>query len=300
MVAEACSGVSFFIASFVIGSLYAYLNLASVKRRAAFVIISLIFPILANIVRVYGIILIAYWTDMEHAAGADHLIYGWFFFAFVIVCLLGIGELMRQQVEAQIVAQKDGVPRNVNIATVAVSVIAIVVSFVWQRAILDQDTLLSPPSSTSLSSMNNESCPRISWEPIIVKPDTLDEAYVQGFDCNVKAYTAWFSEKDNELVSDLHRLFDPERFSLEGTEQIEVKNLTFTVYHIVSTQGERLSLVRWYRIDGKNYVSTIKAKTHQLKNKLGNQHKGGRMWVLGIDDADLDNINSVLEKAVGQ
>lgn len=300
LVAEACSGVSFFIASFVIGSLYAYLNLASVKRRAAFVIISLILPILANIVRVYGIILIAYWTDMEHAAGADHLIYGWFFFAFVIVCLLGIGELMRQQVEAQIVAQKDGVPRNVNIATVAVSVIAIVVSFVWQRAILDQDTLLSPPSSTSLSSMNNESCPRISWEPIIVKPDTLDEAYVQGFDCNVKAYTAWFSEKDNELVSDLHRLFDPERFSLEGTEQIEVKNLTFTVYHIVSTQGERLSLVRWYRIDGKNYVSTIKAKIHQLKNKLGNQHKGGRMWVLGIDDADLDNINSVLEKAVGQ
>ena len=95
LVAEACSGVSFFIASFVIGSLYAYLNLQSIKRRAAFVLISLIFPILANIVRVYGIILIAYWTDMEYAAGADHLIYGWFFFAFVIVCLLGIGELMR-------------------------------------------------------------------------------------------------------------------------------------------------------------------------------------------------------------
>ena len=54
LVAEACSGVSFFIASFVIGSLYAYLNLVSVKRRAVFVIISLIFPILANIVRVYG------------------------------------------------------------------------------------------------------------------------------------------------------------------------------------------------------------------------------------------------------
>ena len=54
LVAEACSGVSFFIASFVIGSLYAYLNLVSVKRRAVFVIISLIFPILANIVRVYA------------------------------------------------------------------------------------------------------------------------------------------------------------------------------------------------------------------------------------------------------
>ena len=96
LVAEACSGVSFFIASFVIGTLYAYLNLVSTKRRIAFVLISLIFPILANIVRVYGIILIAYWTDMEHAAGADHLIYGWFLFAFVIFCLLGIGELVRE------------------------------------------------------------------------------------------------------------------------------------------------------------------------------------------------------------
>ena len=92
LVAEACSGVSFFIASFVIGSLYAYLNLVSKKRKALFVCFSLLFPVVANIVRVYGIILIAYWTDMEYAAGADHLIYGWFFFAFVIVCLLGIGE----------------------------------------------------------------------------------------------------------------------------------------------------------------------------------------------------------------
>ncbi|GEA02416.1 exosortase A [Alteromonas sp. KUL17] len=300
LVAEACSGVSFFIASFVIGSLYAYLNLVSVKRRAAFVIISLIFPILANIIRVYGTILIAYWTDMEHAAGADHLIYGWFFFAFVILCLLGIGELLRQQIEEGVVAEKDGVPRNVNIFTIAVSVIAIVFSFVWQNAILSEDTPMNLPSSTLPSSMNDEICSRISWEPIIVKPDALEEAYIQGFDCNVKAYTAWFSEKDNELVSDLHRLFDPERFSLEGAEQIEVKNLTFTVYHIVSTQGERLSVVRWYRIDGKNYVSTIKAKIHQLKNKLGNQHRGGRMWVLGIDDADLENISSVLEKIVGQ
>lgn len=300
LVAEACSGVSFFIASFVIGSLYAYLNLVSVKRRAAFIIISLIFPILANIIRVYGIILIAYWTDMEHAAGADHLIYGWFFFAFVILCLLGIGELLRQQIEERVVVEKDGVPRNVNIFTIAVSVIAIVFSFVWQNAILSEDTPLNLPSSTLPSSMNDEICSKISWEPIIVKPDTLEEAYIQGFGCNVKAYTAWFSEKDNELVSDLHRLFDPERFSLEGTEQIEVKNLTFTVYHIVSTQGKRLSVVRWYRIDGKNYVSTIKAKIHQLKNKLGNQHRGGRMWVLGIDDADLENISSVLEKIVGQ
>ena len=294
LVAEACSGVSFFIASFVIGSLYAYLNLVSVKRRAAFVIISLIFPILANIVRVYGIILIAYWTDMEHAAGADHLIYGWFFFAFVIVCLLGIGELMRQQIEERIVAQNIRLSRNVNIPIISVSVVAIVFSFVWQRAILDEDNIVNPPSLPLLSSMNDESCSGISWEPVIVKPDLLEEAYIQGFDCNIKAYTAWFSEKDNELVSDLHRLFDPERFSLEGTEQIEVKNLTFTVYHIVSTQGERLSVVRWYRIDKRRLPSGTITKLMQTQNALMGESKGGRLWIIATVENDIEELKKFI------
>ncbi len=294
LVAEACSGVSFFIASFVIGSLYAYLNLVSVKRRASFVIISLIFPILANIVRVYGIILVAYWTDMEHAAGADHLIYGWFFFAFVIVCLLGIGELMRQQIKEQLVAQKVSVSSNVNIPIISVSVVAIVFSFVWQSVILDEDINVNPPSSTLLPSMNDERCSRISWEPIIIKPDSLEKAYIQGFDCNVKAYTAWFSEKDNELVSDVHRVFDPERFSLEGTEQFELKNLTFTVYHIVSTQGERLSVVRWYRILGKKYSSGTVTKLMQTQNALMGDSKGGRLWIVATVENNIEELKKFI------
>ena len=97
LVAEACSGISFFIASIVIGSLYAYLNMQSAKRRIVFVFISILFPVIANAIRVFGIILTAYLTDMEYAAGADHLIYGWIFFSLVLVCLLGIGELIREK-----------------------------------------------------------------------------------------------------------------------------------------------------------------------------------------------------------
>ena len=98
LVAEACSGVSFLIASIVLGNLYAYMNLVSMKRRLAFVALSICFPILANAIRVYGIILTGYLTDMEHAVGADHLVYGWFFFALVLVCLFLLGELIKKHV----------------------------------------------------------------------------------------------------------------------------------------------------------------------------------------------------------
>jgi exosortase A len=91
LVAEACSGISFFVACVVIGSLYAYLNVQSAKRRIIFMSISIIFPIIANAIRVFGIIMTGYFSDMKHAVGTDHLIYGWVFFSLVIVCLLGLG-----------------------------------------------------------------------------------------------------------------------------------------------------------------------------------------------------------------
>ncbi|MEI8648950.1 exosortase [Paraglaciecola sp. Hal342] len=97
LVAEACSGISFFIASIVIGSLYAYMNMQSRIRRVSFVCISILFPIIANAIRVFGIILTGHLTNMEHAVGADHLIYGWVFFSLVIVCLIGLGELIREK-----------------------------------------------------------------------------------------------------------------------------------------------------------------------------------------------------------
>ena len=307
LVAEACSGVSFFIASFVIGSLYAYLNLVSVKRRTAFVIISLIFPILANIVRVYGIILIAYWTDMEHAAGADHLIYGWFFFAFVIVCLLGIGELMRtpENDSTAIFTRADVAQTEVRelakpvlSQSVLIGVISsLVLGLVWSSAITRTSTVLPAEQTIPLSELNDATCGMASWSPKVHDPDSQTHIYLLNVNCNIQLYTAWFSETDNELVSDLHRIFDPEQYSLSHTTNISTNGLTFTVYHVVSTNGEKLSIVRWYNVDDTLFTSSVKTKVHQLKNILLGNSSGGRMYVLaaeGHGSAELENVMTVI------
>src|SRR5690606_38290500 len=52
-------------------------------------------PIVANWVRAYGIVMIAHLTDNEVAVGVDHIIYGWVFFAFVTLVLLGVGMTFR-------------------------------------------------------------------------------------------------------------------------------------------------------------------------------------------------------------
>ncbi|WP_420933492.1 exosortase A [Alteromonas sp. A081] len=304
LVAEACSGVSFFIASFVIGSLYAYLNLASAKRRATFVAISLIFPVLANIVRVYGIILIAYWTDMEHAAGADHLIYGWFFFAFVIVCLLGIGELMRTPVtdstanSTQVdVAQTEigKLAKPVLSQPVLIGVISsLVLGLLWLSAITRTSTALPAEQTIPLNELNDATCGVASWSPKVHQPDSQTHIYLLNADCTVQLYTAWFSETDNELVSDLHRVFDPEQYSLSHTTNISINGLTFPAYHVVSSNGKKLSIVRWYNVDNTVFTSSVKTKVHQLKNVLLGNASGGRMFVLAAVGHDAGELESAI------
>ena len=90
-VVEACSGVRYLMASFMVGSLFAYLNYTSTKRRFIFALVSLAVPILANWLRAYMIVMLGHLSGNQIAVGADHLVYGWVFFGVVITIVFMIG-----------------------------------------------------------------------------------------------------------------------------------------------------------------------------------------------------------------
>ncbi|PZO91915.1 MAG: EpsI domain-containing exosortase [Sphingomonas sanxanigenens] len=88
-VAEACSGVKFLVAMVALGALAANLCFHSWLRRLGFMAACVAAPILANGVRAFGTIWIAHRTSSDFAVGVDHVVYGWFFFAFVIALVMG-------------------------------------------------------------------------------------------------------------------------------------------------------------------------------------------------------------------
>jgi exosortase A len=90
-VVEACSGVRYLIASFMVGTLFAYLNYQSAKKRWLFVLVSVLVPLVANWLRAYLIVMLGHLSGNKLAAGVDHLIYGWVFFGFVIMLMFMIG-----------------------------------------------------------------------------------------------------------------------------------------------------------------------------------------------------------------
>jgi exosortase A len=89
-VAEACSGVKFLVAMLAYGTLAANVCFKSWQRRAWFMLLAIVTPIIANGLRAFGTIYISHLTTIKFAESFDHVVYGWFFFGAVMIIVMAI------------------------------------------------------------------------------------------------------------------------------------------------------------------------------------------------------------------
>lgn len=90
-VVEACSGIRYLFASFMVGTLFAYLNFPRWPQRLGFMLVSLLVPVVANWLRALIIVLLGHFSGNAIATGADHLVYGWVFFGLIMMLMFWIG-----------------------------------------------------------------------------------------------------------------------------------------------------------------------------------------------------------------
>ncbi|MEL6364786.1 MAG: exosortase A [Pseudomonadota bacterium] len=90
-VAEACAGVRFLVANVMIAALVSHLSFDRWWKHGTFMVVAVATPIVANGFRAFGIVLIATLTNGEVATGVDHLVYGWGFFAAIMLFLIWAG-----------------------------------------------------------------------------------------------------------------------------------------------------------------------------------------------------------------
>ncbi len=88
-VAEACAGVKFLVAMIAYGALAANVCFRSPLRRTLFMAAAVVVPVLANGVRAWATIFAAESIGVKAATGFDHIVYGWVFFALVMIAIMG-------------------------------------------------------------------------------------------------------------------------------------------------------------------------------------------------------------------
>ncbi len=87
-VAEACSGIRYLTTMVALGAVYANLSFKSTLRRTIVMVMAVVFPVVANGVRAWGIIALAFYSDNKIATGVDHILYGWVFFVLVMLLFM--------------------------------------------------------------------------------------------------------------------------------------------------------------------------------------------------------------------
>jgi exosortase A len=90
-VAPGCAGLNFLLAGLAFSLLYANLQYQSWTKRVACVVVMLGVAIVSNAIRIVAIIALAHYTNRELNIVDDHIVYGWGFFAVILLALTWFG-----------------------------------------------------------------------------------------------------------------------------------------------------------------------------------------------------------------
>lgn len=101
-VIEACAGLRYVIASFTLGTLYAYLTYQKLWKRIIFIVASLLVPIFANLLRAYALVMTGHLSQMKVGLGLDHFVFGWLIFGIFLMAMFLIGLIWRDPLPAPI------------------------------------------------------------------------------------------------------------------------------------------------------------------------------------------------------
>ncbi|WP_157264924.1 exosortase A [Azohydromonas aeria] len=285
-VEAACSGLRYLIASFMVGVLFAYLNYRSPLRRAMFVAASLVVPILANWVRAYIIVMLGHLSGNAIATGADHLVYGWVFFGFVIMVLFAVGMRWSESAAVAGPAGAGEAPtaapaaqRTIWLAALAAAALALAGQgwLAHLRATAQQggapqlQALLAPAAGWQPAPQ-----PLTGWRHGFVNAAAQFEAgYVRGAQ-QAGVVVAYYArqDQDSKLVSSLHRLAsvsrDGPRWIAGATERREVvldgqtvpvrSNELRAVFTPGSPPTEEIIVWQLYWVNGELTSSDLRAK----------------------------------------
>ena len=285
-VVEACSGVRYLISSVTIGLLYAYLTYRSTTRRALFVVVSIIVPIIANGLRAYMIVMIGHVSGMTLAVGVDHLIYGWLFFGLVMFALFWIGNYWREDGEPIAPATPAAAPsaavsgaRAAALAPMVAAVVAL--TALWPAFAAYNSRATHNPRPVQLADIGVRWAPApafSSWTPDYMRPDAaFNGVYgpAPGTAMQPVALTVLYyrnQEKGKALISSVNRVAGEHNVLRQTGSSLRSEQIAGRPFALRETrlQGARGPILVWHWnwVDGRMTANDYLGKLWQAQAKL--------------------------------
>lgn len=305
-IVAACAGLRYLIASVTVGVLYAYLSYRSLPRRLAFVLASIIVPIIANWMRAYMIVMIGHLSNNKLAVGVDHVIYGWIFFGVVMLLLFWVGSFWREDHGAQAApaaASPLAPPSRRGVftqrlagalgAVLAVSVLAPLALARLQSQDFQGTVATTPPQ---LGDWQPTSGTLVGWTPEFTPPRAAIASTYARDAARAGLYVALYYNQDpsSKLVSSSNQLLrtsDRNGYVVsQRSRSIDVGGRPFAVEESILRIGTRRVAARnWFVVDGEATASVVRAKLLQARARLAGRGDAGAIvvaYALLSEDSD--------------
>ncbi|HTQ00912.1 MAG TPA: exosortase A [Casimicrobiaceae bacterium] len=305
-VVEACSGLRYLIASVMVGTLYAYLFYRSTRRRLAFLAACVAVPIVANWVRAYMIVMLGHLTSNRIAVGADHLIYGWVFFAVVMLLLFVIGSRWREDEVGDRTAGASSAspaappdPKPLGRASLRAAVVSLAAIMLWQpiEAWLvgdGADDSAHLVAVTGAGAWQASSVGLSTWRPDVSgERAELRQTFMKG-DARVGLHIAFFRHQTdeakaitsgNQVVATTNPRWRQVGYGVEvingGGHSLR------TDLRIVADERERLAVLQWFWVNGRVTSSEYAAKLYQALSVVTG-HGDAVAWIVAFAPVEID------------
>jgi exosortase A len=293
-VAEACAGLRFLIANIVIATLFAYLAYDKRWKWALFIVLGAAIPIVANGIRAFGIVYIAYVTDGRVAAGVDHIVYGWGFFTVVMLILLFVGNTFADRRVGDFPTPVLAVGHRREIFPLRGGIVAAMAALVlagpaYAAMMIDKS---APTQAITLPALNVGGAWRAveideatAWRPRYRNADAVTLQRFTNGTQTVDLFIAYYARQRQaaEAVNFANRLYDDERWRRIGgaTVAIDAGGLPSVPYQVERLAGWQSRIaVNWLWVWNRFTNDPRLAKVLQTGATLSNSHTAAAVVAL--------------------
>jgi len=312
-VAEACAGLRFLVATVALGTLMANVAYKTWGRQVIVVILSFVVPVLANGLRASGIILVAHWSDMKYATGVDHLVYGWIFFAVVLLIFISIAMTFTNR------GLNDGYTdftkkywltnKSVSLKQFTLPLIIsafFVVSAPFYISIIEQryQTFANNILALDEQTWGVDVSMTAPWKPQYLGASQVFHLRHEEQDSDpIDIYAAYYKyqTQDAEMIrfgngvaeQDIWARVDNSKVTIKlGGSNISVNEI------LLQSAGQKRLVWYWYWVDGRITASNYKAKILDAKAKILGGRLDSAVIALSVpfDDMDIDQKRAQLAK----
>jgi EpsI family protein len=304
-VEPACSGLGFFMVSALFAACVSFFNALTLKKSLQFLLICLCFAILANWVRIIGIIVVGSYTHMQHFIVQDHLTFGWGVFSVFLVPLIYLSRhsFDNESVDHEsfhhetLLAEQVTETNRINKTSLVVT-FTIITSFIlalyWIPSRFDERYQFHLPILEGYELVSEDKLSSPNWRPLSHGVSSESFNFFIKDEFSVQVYLANYikQRQAHEMIYVENRLFDKKRWSVIDKDKLQLKSNQVNLLTLNRGQQRERLIAYWYVVNGTHTANKKVAKLEEVRSAIIGE-PGATLIAFSIDYRSAGQVEAV-------